>query len=431
MTVEAEDIPFALEAEDVEIVTSVWRPGGQEAWFTPLVRFPGLAGETVDAIEWTTGKDPVTDTQYEVVTKVGGQLPALHARPGEERAWRDPAGRLQRLEGRRDARRDALRFRWRRTAEGPWSAPSPAFSVPEVPRSRCRTRAGCRSSTATKEQFEQKIVGGGGFQFFRSWGYSPAKPDRLFGTMDIDIPIRTEDFGDWWEPAPSLGLKVGISGQGCAIDSQDGDRILVMYSASSRRFLAGWNAQAGIYLSKDGGDSFALVQQLDDLSGSGENGSRFMQFPFVEVPGGTPETRKWYAFQRRLPKGGSVLDGTLWKSTDGGQSWAMTGEKLTVAKFGERLYAMRRAANGDFYFGTAKGLFRSTNEGGSWTKLASLPAGNVLEIDLKGPDGRGLGLRRRRRASTARPTTARAGRRGSRATTSRPSPSRRTTASGS
>ena len=129
------------------------------------------------------------------------------------------------------------------------------------------------------------------------------------------------------------------------------------------------------------------MQQLDDLSGSGENGSRFMQFPFVEVPGGTPETRKWYAFQRRLPKGGSVLDGNLWKSTDGGQSWAMTGEKLTVAKFGERLYAMRRAANGDFYVGTAKGLFRSTNEGGSWTKLASLPAGNVLEIDLKGPTG--------------------------------------------
>ena len=82
------------------------------------------------------------------------------------------------------------------------------------------------------------------------------------------MPSRTEDFGDWWEPAPSLGLKVGISGQGCAIDSQDGDRILVMYSAASRRILAGWNAQAGIYLSKDGGDSFTLVQQLDDLSGS-------------------------------------------------------------------------------------------------------------------------------------------------------------------
>ena len=62
MTVEDEDIPFALEAEDVEIVTAVWRPEAQETWFTPVVRFPGLAGETVDAIEWTTGKDPVPET---------------------------------------------------------------------------------------------------------------------------------------------------------------------------------------------------------------------------------------------------------------------------------------------------------------------------------------------------------------------------------
>ena len=41
VTVEAEDVPFALEAEDVEIVTSVWRPEGQETWSTPVVTFPG------------------------------------------------------------------------------------------------------------------------------------------------------------------------------------------------------------------------------------------------------------------------------------------------------------------------------------------------------------------------------------------------------
>ena len=173
------------------------------------------------------------------------------------------------------------------------------------------------------------------------------------------------------------------------------------------------------------------MQQLDDLAGSAENGSRFMQFPFVEVPGGTPATRKWYAFQRRVPKGEPARDGSLWQSTDGGQSWAMTGEKLTVAKFGERLYVLRRAANGDFYLGTAKGLFRSTDEGGSWTKLAGLPAGNVLEIDAEGARRARSGPASTARASSARPTTARAGRRTSRATTSRPSPSRRTTASGS
>jgi hypothetical protein len=217
--------------------------------------------------------------------------------------------------------RGALRFRWRRTAEGPWSGPSPAFAAPAAER-------WLPLVSRSREQFERRIVGGGGFQFFRSWGYSPARPDRLVGVQDIDIPIRTEDFGGWWESAPSLGLRVGISGQGCAIDSEDGDRILVMYSAASRRFLPGWNAQAGIYLSEDGGDSFALAQQLDDLlPGSAENGSRFMQFPFVEVPGGTPATRTWYAFQRRVPKGGPVRDGALWKSTDGGPTRAGAGRR--------------------------------------------------------------------------------------------------------
>ena len=100
VTVEAEDIPFALEAGDVEIATSVWRPAGQETWFAPVVRFPGLAGETVAAIEWTTGKDPVRRPSTRSSPRPDGQLPALHARPGEERARREPAGRLQRLQAR-------------------------------------------------------------------------------------------------------------------------------------------------------------------------------------------------------------------------------------------------------------------------------------------------------------------------------------------
>jgi hypothetical protein len=211
--------------------------------------------------------------------------------------------------------------------------------------------------------------------------------------MDINIPIRTETFGDWWEPAPSVGLRVAISGQGCAIDSEDGDRVLVMYAAASRRAIAGWNAQAGIYLSTDGGNSFTFVQQLDDIPGSGEgtNGdqphSRFMQFPFLEVPGGTPDTRRWYAFQRKVPKGKAPLDAVLWTSADGGRTWAVTGETLTVAKFGQKLTVLRRATNGDFYLGAGNGLFRSTDQGASWTRLAALAEGEVLEIDVKGAVG--------------------------------------------
>ena len=351
------------------------------------MRLPGLADEEVQAVEWTTAKDPVADSQYE---------PAVRKGPYWELYMREAAKNVPGATPRVDysvwrsteARREALRLRWRRTAESAWSAPGTAVVVPEA-----RAERWLPLIHRSREQFEQKIVGGGGFQFFRSWGYSPAKPDRLIGAMDINLPIRTDSFGDWWEGAPAAGLRVGISGQGCAIDSVDGDRVLVMYSASSRRFLKGWNDQAGIYLSTDGGNSFTLVQQLDNLPGSAESaadpqpGARFMQFPFVEVPGGTPDTRKWYAFQRKVPKGKAPQDGALWRSLDGGRSWAQVGEALTIAKFGDKLAVMRRAANGDFYLGTGTGLFRSVNEGGTWTRLASLPAGAVLELDLKGAAG--------------------------------------------
>ena len=133
VTVEAEGIPFALEAEDVEIAASIWRPEAQETWLTPVVRFPGLAGETVDAIEWTTSiKDPIPEAEFEVVAKAG---------TGHQLYMRDAAKNVPGASPRVDysvfkldeKRRDMLRFRWRRTAEGPWSGLSPAYSVPAVP----------------------------------------------------------------------------------------------------------------------------------------------------------------------------------------------------------------------------------------------------------------------------------------------------------
>ena len=134
VTVEAEDIPFALEVEDVEIVTAVWRPEAQETWFTPVVRFPGLAGETVDAIEWTTSsKDPIPETECEVVTKVGPDSYQLYMRdPAKNAPGASPRVDYSVFKIDETKRREALRFRWRRTAEGPWSAWSDAVSVPLV-----------------------------------------------------------------------------------------------------------------------------------------------------------------------------------------------------------------------------------------------------------------------------------------------------------
>ena len=380
-------------------MTAVWRPEAQETWFTPVVRFPGLAGETVDAIEWTTGKDPVSETAVRGRHQGRRRLPALHARSGEERARREPAGRLQRLEGRRDAAARGAALPLAAHGRGPLVGAEPGVLGPvSVPAPDARWLPLIHRS---KEQFEQKIVGGGGFQFFRSWGYSPAKPDRLFGVEDIDIPIRTEDFGDWWERAPSLGLKVGISGQGCAIDSQDGDRILVMYSASSRRFLAGLE-RPGRHLSLD-----RRRRQLHPGAaarrhlGLGREHGEPLALHAVPLRGG-PRRHARDAQVVRLPapvpKGAPAQDGALWKSTDGGQSWAMTGETLTRGEV--RRQALRHAPGGE------RRLLLRHLEGavpldrrGRLLEQARGPARRQRARDRRAwADGRGLGGGRRRRA---------------------------------
>ena len=193
-------MPFALEAEDVEILESAWRPAGQATWFSPLVRLPGLDGEEVHAVEWTTGsRSGVRRASTSPRSASGACCGALHARPGAQRAGRQ--ARASTTASGRPTRPGATpcacagsgppRARGRRRAR-PWPCPCAAGErwLPLVHRTRAAVR-------------RRRIVGGGGFQFFRSWGYSPAKPDRLIGTMDIDIPIRTDDFGDWWERAPS------------------------------------------------------------------------------------------------------------------------------------------------------------------------------------------------------------------------------------
>ena len=166
VTVEAEDIPFALEAEDVEIASAIWRPEAQETWFTPVVHFPGLAGETVDAIEWTTSsKDPVADTEYEVVAKVGTGY-QLYMRDSAKNAP-DATPRVDYSVFKLDEkRRDMLRFRWRRTAEGPWSAWSPAVSVPLVAAPEAHPDW-LPASARTKEAYEAGIAGSQGQQYQR------------------------------------------------------------------------------------------------------------------------------------------------------------------------------------------------------------------------------------------------------------------------
>lgn len=236
---------------------------------------------------------------------------------------------------------------------------------------------------------------GNGHQFWRSYGYSPDDPDFIFCGMDVSIPMLTRDFGGWWEHPSLNGLKAGRSVQSIAIDSEDSNRVILMYGNASLRgsagSLNGWDDVSGLYLSTDRGKNCALTYNIKSLGGSnanqaGENVTRFMQHCIVEVPGGTPSTREWWAVAHQMPLGSNTTGIQIVKSTTGGSSWTSQGT-LNVGTFDMPL-VMRRAANGDWWLGTKNGLFKSTtNPAGSWTNITSttnLPDGFITEIDVKG-----------------------------------------------
>lgn len=392
VTVEAagseELLPFPLTAAHVLVLRSEWRPAGQETWFSPVVRFPGLAGETVAAIEWTTSAgDELADDAFGVARRIGATDSfALHGRdalsattPAEDPGvWRAD-----------DPRRDAVRFRWQRTAEGPWSPVGDELPVPEP------GPAGNQwvpLITRSEAQFEAGLIGGPGFQFLRDFATTPADPEIMLCPMDQNFPWASADFGTSFYTPRWQGLWVGRSGLSAWIDPEDPNRQLLMYSAASQGFDKKFDAYSGVYLSRDGGQTASLVLSLPRLTAT--TVARHNMSLFTHAPGGTPETRTIYAMQVSHGETSAAETIQLWRSTDGGARWTQVGGALapkTVAEGKNAVWGIAMAPGGDLYQWGRRGAWRSPagpEVGTAWTKLASLPAGKAVHLmDVAHGDG--------------------------------------------
>ena len=282
------------------------------------MRFPGLAGEAVAAIEWTTTTGAVVeDSQFEVVARRRhDQLPpALHARPGEERAGRQ--GRVDYSVWKLETNRlKALRFRWKRVADGAWSAPSAAVEVPAAVSEPLWVPLVARNRT----QFEAGAVGRPCYQFLRDFATSPAARIVVRCPMDQDFP--------WSGLGLRRELRHARAGTACgsaapasrhgSTPPTPGRRILMPTPTAAQSFDTDYDAFSGVYLSTDGGHTSSLVLSMPLLTGQASRGTTCGSSPTGPAARRRAARSTRCSSRARARADPAIRGDPAWRSTDGG-----------------------------------------------------------------------------------------------------------------
>ena len=192
-----------------------------------------------------------------------------------------------------------------------------------------------------------------------------------------DGVYKSMDGGSTWK---NLGLK----------NSEHIGRIIVHPKNPETVFVAAigplWSAggDRGVYRTKDGGATWEQVLKIDENTGVND----------IAMDPRNPDVLYATAFQRRrhvFTYLGGGPQSTIYKSTDGGTTWAKAAEGLPGSDIGRIglaispanpaiIYAIVEAANGK------GGFYRSTNQGASWEKRGGYSsAGNYYAEIIADP----------------------------------------------
>lgn len=193
-------------------------------------------------------------------------------------------------------------------------------------------------------------VGGGEADLREDWTYG-------------DGMYRSTDAGQSWQ---HLGLDDARHIARIAIDPRDPDRVFV----AAMGHASGKNAMRGIYRSTDGGKAWQRVLFVDDSTGA------------IDVAMDPSNSRILYAalwHMQRTPWGFTAGHGSLWKTTNGGDSWTELTfnsgiPKNPLGRIGisvspaspQRVYATIECPPED----STGGIFRSDDAGASWQRTS-------------------------------------------------------------
>ncbi|WP_226637911.1 WD40/YVTN/BNR-like repeat-containing protein [Novosphingobium profundi] len=190
--------------------------------------------------------------------------------------------------------------------------------------------------------------------------YAGTGSSKIRSNVSIGRGIyKSTDAGETWT---FIGLRDVGQIAAVRINPQDPDEVFV--AATGNPFTD--NPERGVYRTRDGGQSWTKVLFLSDALGAAD----------IEFKPGDPSVlyaTMWHGLRKPWTIISGSLDGGIFKSTDGGDTWAKLGGGLPTGLFGRanvgvsaadpsRLYALIEADPGH-------GLYRSDDEGTSWTRV--------------------------------------------------------------
>lgn len=162
--------------------------------------------------------------------------------------------------------------------------------------------------------------------------------------VNTPVPLLTRDRGKNWAAARGLPLAAQV-----IADKHD----------PSRFYAADWT-NGRLLASSDSGASFAAVAGRD-LPDIRRAGPRHREHPFPLIAEPARPGRLWL-----------LVDGALWHSGDGGASFAKASDGIAIERFGLGKAAAGSTVPALYATGESdgtRGVFRSTDGGGSWLRI--------------------------------------------------------------
>lgn len=213
-------------------------------------------------------------------------------------------------------------------------------------------------------EWRQASMGGGGW--IPDVKFSPVLEDVMYASCDVAGFFRSEDGGLTWRNLNEGFTDYYLHCLACHPTDVD-----ILYAGTL----------SGVFKSVDGGESWVLKRngfpEPEDFSYTAPIGSLAVDEMNPEIVyAGIGHSRH-----------GTYGMGTMYKSTDGAESWTAYTEGFDPEVLVKSL-VIHPLNRDTIYAGTSRGFYLSTDGGLSWTESSEgLPHGNIFEIEVHPEDG--------------------------------------------